>query len=44
MSEISVLKNVRKDLNKMIKKYNNMLRKDGPDTEITIMIWVLLML
>ena len=33
MSEISVLKNVRKDLNKMIKKYNNMLKEDGPDTK-----------
>ena len=33
MSEISVLKNVRKDINKMIKEYNNMLREDGPDTE-----------
>ena len=33
MSEISVLKNVRKDLNKMIKEYNNMLKEDGPDTE-----------
>ena len=28
MSEISVLKNVRKDINKMIKEYDNM-----PDTE-----------
>lgn len=33
MSEISVLKNVRKDLNKMIKEYNNSLKEDGPDTE-----------
>ena len=33
MSEISVLKNVRKDLNKMIKEYDNMLKEDGPDTE-----------
>lgn len=33
MSEISVLKNVRKDLNKMIKEYNNNLKEDGPDTE-----------
>ena len=33
MSEISVLKNVRKDINKMIKEYDNMLREDGPDTE-----------
>ena len=33
MSEISVLKNVRKDLNKMIKKYDNMLKEDGADTE-----------
>ena len=33
MSEISVLKNVRKDINKMIKEYNNRLREDGPDTE-----------
>ena len=33
MSDISVLKNVRKDLNKMIKEYNNMLKEDGPDTE-----------
>ena len=33
MSEISVLKNVRKDINKMIKEYNNMLREDGPDNE-----------
>ena len=33
MSEISVLKNVRKDINKMIKEYNNMLKEDGPDTE-----------
>ena len=29
MSEISVLKNIRKDLNKMIKEYNNMLKEDG---------------
>ena len=33
MSEISVLKNVRKDINKMIKEYDNMLKEDGPDTE-----------
>ena len=33
MSEISVLKNVRKDINKMIKEYDNMLKGDGPDTE-----------
>lgn len=26
MSEISVLKNVRKDINKMIKEYDNMLK------------------
>ena len=31
MSEISVLKNVRKDLNKMIKEYNNRLKEDGPE-------------
>ena len=33
MSEISVLKNVRKDINKMIKEYDIMLKEDGPDTE-----------
>ena len=33
MSEISVLKNVRKDINKMIKEYNNRLREEWPDTE-----------
>lgn len=33
MSEISVLKNVRKDINKMIKEYDNMLKENGPDTE-----------